>query len=173
MANGMPKLPLWYHQVPDILGQLETAGMPPVLDRPAIEKLFGVRRRQAIRLLGAAKGYQVGKTFIVDRQTLVEFLENLEKSGAAPEARARKRRVALAINEVASYAQAQKVQVHAGPDALRRQPAGLPTAIDLVAPGKLQIQFRSAEDLLARIVDLAAAATNDFAAFRKLCEQRP
>ena len=163
----MPKLPLWYRRVPEILRQLQSPGIPPVLDRPAIEELFAVSRRQAIRLLGAAHGYQVGKTFIVDRQALVDYLQTIEKSGAAPEARARKRRIALAIHEVANYAAAQRVEVRTSPDAFRRRPADLPAAIDLIAPGKLQISFRGAEDLLAQIVELAAAATNDFPAFRK------
>jgi hypothetical protein len=39
-----------------------------------------------------------------------------------------------------------------------------------VAPGKLQISYRGAEDLLACLVELAAAATNDFPAFRELYE---
>ena len=168
----MPKLPLWYRRVPKILRQLQSPGVPPLLDRPAVEELFAVRRRQAIRLLGAANGYQIGKTFVVDRQALIEYLEGVEKSGVAPEARARKQRVALAINEVANHLEAQRVQIQTSPDALRRRPAELPAAIDLVAPGKLQISFQGAEDLLAQIVELAAAAANDFPAFRKLYEGR-
>jgi hypothetical protein len=168
----MPKLPLWYRRVPEILEQLRSPGSPPFLDRPAIEQLFCLGRRQAIRLLGAAQGYQVGKTFLVERAPLIDFLEDREKSGAAPQARARRRRVAAALNEVANYAAAQRVQVRTSPDVLRRRPANLPAAIELVAPGKLQISYRGAEDLLAHIVELAAAATNDFPGFRKLYEGR-
>jgi len=168
----MPRLPLWYLRVPAILGRLRAAGMPPVLDRPAIEELFAVSRRQAIRLLSAANGYQVGKTFIVERQALIEFLEGLENSGAAPQARARKQRVVAALNEAAHHAAAQRVQVPTNPDVFHRQPAHLPAAIELVAPGKLQISYQGAEDLLAQIAELAAAATNDFPAFRKLYEGR-
>jgi hypothetical protein len=168
----MPKLPHWYRRVPDILRELKTHGMPPILDRPAIEGLFAVRRRQAIRLLNAANGYQVGKTFIIDRRSLIDYLEGIEKSGAAPEARARKQRVAFALAEAAQYAQAQRVQVRTSPDALQRRPADLPAAIDLIAPGKLQISFQSAEDLLAQVVELAAAAANDFHAFQKLYRGR-
>jgi hypothetical protein len=167
----MPKLPGWYICVPAILEQLRSPGSPPFLDRPAIEKLFSIRRRQAIRVLAAARGYQVGKTFMVERQGLIEFLEGIEHSGAAPEARARKQRVAAALNEVANHAAAERVQVRTSPDVFRRQPANLPSAIKLVAPGKLQISYRGAEDLLAKIVELAAAATNDFPAFRTLYEE--
>ena len=168
----MPKVPGWYVSVPAILKQLRGAGVPPFLDRPAIEKLFSVRRRQAIRVLSSASGYQIGKTFVVDRQALIEFLEEIEKTGAAPEARARKQRIATALNEVANHAAAQSVQVRTARDAFRRRPDQLPSAIELVEPGKLQISYRGAEDLLARIVELAAAAAHDFPAFRDFYEGR-
>ena len=167
----MPQLPLWYSRVPAILDQLRSPDAPPFLDRATVESLFHVRRRQAIRLLGAADGYQVGKTFLVERQSLIAFLERLENSGAAPQARARKRSVAAALNEVANHAAAQRVQVPATADIFRRRPADLPPAIELLAPGKLQISYRGAEDLLAQIVELAAAAANDFPGFRKLYER--
>jgi hypothetical protein len=166
----MPQLPLWYSRVPAILDQLCSPAAPPFLDRSAVEALFHVSRRQAIRLLGAAEGYQVGKTFLVERRALIAFLEELENSGAAPQARARKRSVAAALNEVANHAAAQRIQVPATADVFRRRPADLPAAIELVAPGKLQISYSGAEDLLAQIVELAAAAANDFPGFRKLYE---
>lgn len=172
LAKAMPKLPLWYRRAPEILKQLQSPSAPPFLDRAAIEQLFQVSRRQAIRLLGASPGYQLGKTFLVERASLIDFLEGHEKSGAAPEARARRRRVATALNEVANHAAAQGVQVRTNPDIFRRRPADLPAAIELVAPGKLQISYHGAEDLLAQIVELATAASNDFPGFRKLYEGR-
>jgi len=168
----MPKLPGWYPSVTAILQQLRDPGAPPFLDRPAIESLFSVRRRQAIRVLAAASGYQVGKTFVVDRQALIGFLEGIEHSGAAPQARARKLRIATALNQVASHVAAQRVAVSTPADILRRQPANLPSAIELVGPGRLQISYDGAEDLLAKLVELAAAAANDFPAFRRLYEGR-
>ncbi len=168
----MPALPSWSVRIPAILAKLRHPGMPPVLDRPAIEELFGLRRRQAIRLLGATRGYQVGKTFIVDRQSVIDYLEILDRYGAVPEAGARKRSVAHAITEVANYAEAQRVQLPTSPGSLRRIPTDLPASISLVSPGKLQISYSTAEDLLARVVELAAAATNDFPAFRKRYESR-
>lgn len=166
----MPQLPLWYARVPKILRQLRSPGTPPLVDRAAIEELFQVSRRQAIRLLGAARGYQVGKTFIIEKQTLIDYLQNLENSGIAPAARARKQRVAMALREVANHTAAQKVEIRTQPDALRRQPADLAGAIERVGPGKLQISYKDAEDLLARVVELAAAAANDFPEFRRRYE---
>lgn len=166
----MPAQPSWYLRLPGILDELRAPGAPPFLDRPAIEKLFRVSRRQAIRLLGAADGYQVGKTFLIHRDALIECLERVEKSGISGQARARKERVVSALNEVVNHAAAQRVQIRVDPHVFRRRHDGLPAGIELVAPGKLQISYTRAEDLLAHIVELASAATNDFAAFRKLYE---
>ena len=166
----MPAQPSWYLRLPEILVQLRAEGAPPFFDRIAVEKLFRVRRRQAIRLLGAARGYQIGKTFLVERQSLIDFLERVEASGAAGQARARKDRVLAVLNEVSNHAAAQRVHIGTGTDVFRRKPADLPDSIELVAPGRIQISYAGAEDLLARIADLAAAATNDFPAFRKRYE---
>ena len=166
----MPAQPSWYLRLPEILAQLRAEGAPPFFDRTAIEKLFRVRRRQAIRLLGTSRGYQIGKTFLVERQSLIDFVEQVEASGAAGQARARKDRVIAVLNEVSNHAAAQRVHIGTGPDVFRRKPADLPDSIELVAPGRIQISYAGAEDLLARIADLAAAATNDFPAFRKLYE---
>src|SRR5690348_6898092 len=99
----MPKAPNWYSRIPDILGALRRPGAPPLLDRDAVEGLFRVSRRQAIRILHAARGYQVGKTFIVEREALAQFLDELENSGGSRQVRTRKQRIAAALNEVANY----------------------------------------------------------------------
>ena len=46
----------------------------------------------------------------------------------------------------------------------------LPAAIERVAPGKLQITYSGAEDLLARVAELAATATRNFARFQEIVE---
>ena len=154
----MPKAPSWYARIPDIVAHLSQVDAPPLLDRTAIERMFDLRRRQAIRLLHAADGYQVGKTFIVERRTFVDFLKGLERSGAPRQTRARKARIAAALNEVVNHAEAQRVVI--------RPHACSADAIEVVAPGKLQISYDGPEDLLARLVELASAAAHDFPAFR-------
>lgn len=166
----VPAQPSWYLRLPEILASLRAEGAPPFLDRPAIENLFRVRRRQAIRLLGLARGYQVGKTFLADRQSLIGYLEQVSSSGAPAQARARKERVLAALNEVASHAAAQKIHARTTSEVYRQRPGDLPDSIELVAPGRLQISYNGAEDLLARIAELAAAAANDFPAFRRIYE---
>jgi len=167
----MPAQPLWHLRIPEILARLRAPGAPPFLDRPAIEQLFRVRRRQAVRLLNTADGYQIGKTFLVDRPALIGYLEDLERSGVSIQARARKQRVLTALNEASGHLAAQRVQIPTGPAGLGQRVADLPSAIQVVAPGRLQIAYSSAEELLGHIAALVAAATSDFPAFRSRFER--
>ena len=82
----MPAQSSWYLRVTDIVAQLHSPAAPPFLDRAAIEDLFHLRRRQAIRLMGACGGYQIGKTYLVDRGSLLRFLDRLTRKGVVDEA---------------------------------------------------------------------------------------
>lgn len=164
----MPALPGWYIRVPEILDSLKSPLAPPFLDRPAVERLFQVSRRQAIRLLGYCGGYQVGKTFLADRKEVVAFLQRVVKSGGASLALGRKRRVLEALHEVERSQVAQKTKIPA--EVFARRQVELSPAIERVAPGKLQITYHGAEDLLTRIVELTASASSDFPSFRKMVE---
>ena len=170
IAFGMPAQPFWHLRVPEIRAALSSPASPPFLDRPAIEKLFGLRRRQAIRILTACGGYQVGKTFLISREALVSFLEETARTGSVGQLRQRKLRISTALNEAANQVAAQRTQIRTDADVLRRRPDDLPAAIELVGPGKIQISYQGAADLLAQIAELAAAATNDFPRFRKIFE---
>jgi hypothetical protein len=169
--TAMPAQPSWHHRVPQILAILSDPACPPFFDRPAIETLFGLRRRQAIRILTACGGYQVGKTFLAGRETLLGFVSGVEQSGAVEVASLRRRRLSAALNEAANHTAARMTRIAAPPDKLAADRCGLSPAIELVAPGTLIIRYQGATDLLARIAELAAAATSDFPRFRKLVEE--
>ena len=162
----MPAQPSWHVRVPEILAALSVPESPPFLDRSAFEQLFQVRRRQAIRLLVQCDGYQVGKTFLAGRESVISFLESVKQSGGAAAARGRRVRIGAAINEAVNHLAASQPRVQARP-ALG---ASLHPGIEFPAPGKVQITFTDATDLLTRIVELATFATNDFARFRKVFE---
>ena len=165
----MPAQASWYLRIPEIVAQLHSPAAPPFLDRPAIENLFRLRRRQAIRLMGTSGGYQVGKTYLVDRASLLRFLDELARSGLVEEARKRKRRISEALDESANFVAAQRtrIQIESKP---QRRPTDLPPGIELIGPGRIQISYGCATELLARIADLAAAAAHDFPRFQKLVE---
>jgi hypothetical protein len=166
----MPTQPSWHLRVPQIRAALSSPTAPPFVDRPAVEALFGLRRRQAIRILTACGGYQIGKTFLVPREAVLDFLDRVEKTGAVEQAWRRKQRVSAALNEAAHQMAARNVRIATDPEGLPRSSGGLSPAIELVAPGKLQIRYQNVTDLLARIAELAAAATQDFPRFRRLFE---
>src|SRR5580704_18009310 len=72
----MPAKPAWLLKIPEIIPMLEAVD-PPVVDRAIIERLFGLRRRQAIEFLHRFGGYQAGRTFLVDRHVLMANLRRL------------------------------------------------------------------------------------------------
>src|SRR6185312_11990890 len=139
----MPAQTSWYLRVPEIVAQLHSPGAPPFLDRPAIENLFRLRRRQAIRLMGTCGGYQVGKTYLVDRASLLRFLDALTRTGLVEEARTRKRRICEALDESANIVAAQQTRIRIDSN-LRSRPADLPPGIELIGPGRIQICYEGA-----------------------------
>ena len=164
----MPAQPSWHVRVPEILAALSVPDAPPFLDRPAFERLFQVRRRQAIRLLSQCEGYQVGRTFLAGRESVISFLQSVNRSGA-PDASLRRRvRVGAALSEAANHLTARQTRVVA-----RRDPASaLHPAIELSAPGRVQISYDNAADLLTHLVELATLAANDFPRFQQVFEGR-
>ena len=169
----MPARPLWLDRLQEITRQLDSPGLPPLLDRPCIELLFGVKRRQAIRLLAALGGYQSGKTYLVPRDELARRLTELSQTGTAQLARERKARMVEAMANAQRDLAARLTEIPAAPDVETRQPQQIPATIRLAGRGTLEIQFSSAEDLLAQVVELASAASNDFPAFRRIVEGQP
>ncbi len=121
--------------------------------------------------MGVFGGYQVGKAFLVDRRELMAALERISASGAVAASLARKQRVLAAVNEASRRAVAASTEIRTDPAVFRRRPPELPAAIEIVAPGKVQISYHGAEDLLAQIVELASAAANDFPRFREMFEE--
>lgn len=169
--HHMPALPSWYGRVPDILATLSDPACPPILDRTTFEKLFRVSRRQAIRLMGFSGGYQIGRTYLIHRQSLIDFLEKVKETGVVEQVVLRKERILANLNQIPRQARARDTQIRTDPEALSRRPAELPEAIHLLAPGQLQIHFQNAADLLAQIVELASAAANDFPKFQNTFEE--
>lgn len=159
----MPALPSWYARIPEILAVLE--GAPPILDRPAFERLFQVSRRQAIRLMASSGGWQVGKTFVVDRDSLVRFLSGIQHSPGARHAQQRKQRILGLLRQRVVVASPGAVSEKSG-SGQRLSWEG----ISLAGPGRLMIEYANAADLLAKIAALATAAASDYPLFRESVE---
>jgi hypothetical protein len=167
----MPARPTWFARVPHILGSLQAETAPPFLDRPAVEILFGVRRRQAIRLLRRCGGYQVGRTFLVPRESVLLFLAAQQADEELPEIEAQKQHVADFLGQARQSLSLPRIRLST-PKPSKITFAGLPPGIHLT-PGRLAIEFESATELLEKLFSLSQALVNDFAAVERAWERPP
>jgi hypothetical protein len=159
----------WLLRIPEIREEL--AGMEvPVIDRAVFERLFGVRRRRAIQLMHYFGGYQAGRTFLLDRVQLMGQLEPLQASAEYVLEARRKQRLTEALERVRRHRAAARVVLPVDATRLDGRLVDLPDGIQL-EPGSLHVEFRKAEDLLAKLFELSKAAANDFEAFRNAAER--
>ena len=163
----MPDQPSWIEYVPEILETLEAPGTPPFLDRPTVEVLFGVRRRQAIHLLRHFGGYQVGKTFLAPREAVIRFLRDPLRWRAATDEKGRFERVASALGEARTELRQRRIPIPAQTETLQMEFAGLPPGIRLET-GQLVIQFAGPVELLEKLFALSQAFANDYASFERI-----
>jgi hypothetical protein len=159
----MPDKPLWYQRVPSILATLESSRVP-ILDRLSVERLFLLSRRQAIRVLAAAGGYQLGRTFVVERERLISWLRGIHATGQVTWACQRRERVLRVLREEAGSLPLRRVEVAVPrPSAipgLDRLPEGV-----TLEPRRLVIEFHAPVELLEKMVALTQALAADFDEF--------
>jgi hypothetical protein len=161
----MPEQPSWIDRLPEITRLLQAPDAPPFLDRPAIERLFGLRRRQAIAWMRRFGGYQVGKTFLVDRQVLLAFLEDpLRRHAADLEAR-RFRSVGELLACAREERHFRRISIPATRPLFPVDFAGLPAGID-IGQRELTIHFEHPQDLLEKLFALSQALANDYETFQ-------
>ena len=112
----MPAKAAWLLHIPEIVAMLETFDVP-VVDRSVIEHLFGLRRRRAIELLHRFDGYQAGRTFLVNRQVLIDHLRRLATGEEFQRETRRQERLELVIDQLRRHQAAARVKI---PGAARR-----------------------------------------------------
>ena len=141
----------------------------PVVDRAIIERLFGLRRRRAIELLHRLGGYQTGKTFLVDRQVLIESLRRLAAGEEFDRESRRKERLDGALDQLRRHQSVARVSIPVAADVFSRKLKDLSPGLAL-EPGHLHVAFSGAEELLGKLYELAQVASNDFDRFRATVE---
>ena len=166
----MPAEPQWLLRLPEIIEEL-AAMDAPVVDRSVIERAFGVRRRRAIYLLGRFGGYQVGRTFVVRREALLEALRRMAAGERFDYEKQRHERLADGLDRIRKQRRAAAVTVPVENPAPDMTPAGLPAGVRL-EPGRLTVEFRGVEELLGKLYGVAQSAAGDFAAFEAAATQR-
>ena len=149
----MPKPSDWTPLIPDALQQLR-AMRAKVVDRAALQQLFKIHRRTAIRLMHQLGGEQAGKTFLVDREHLIRELEAFLRSGST---------------EYPPRLSSQVRRLHAGADQIqfprvttpeRRTLDRLPPTIQ-ITPGRLVLQAATLRDLCAHLWVLLETCKED------------
>src|SRR5579872_3079872 len=162
----MPAQPTWFLHVPSILEQLRALSTP-LLDRTAVEKLFGVRRRRAHALMGRFGGFQTGRTFLVDRLELIAALEALQRGDDFDREQRRKQRLSAELETLHRQLPGRRVSIDVAPEVRDHVIADLPSGIHL-RPGELRVEFSGTEDLLRKLYELSQGILNDWGRFEAL-----
>ena len=164
----MPARAAWLLKIPEIIRMLQAFEVP-VVDRATIERLFGLRRRQAIELLHRLGGYQTSRTFLMDRHLLIEHLQRLAAGEEFDRESRRRERLDGSIDQLRRHQTAARVRIPVPPDVYNRKLKDLSAGVAL-EPGHLHVAFSGAEELLGKLYELAQAASNDFDRFRAAAE---
>jgi hypothetical protein len=165
----VPNKPSWLLRVNEILEDLGGAEMAahPFLTRAAVEKLFGLKRRQAIELMHSVEGYQIGKTLVVGRAKLTDWLQRASLGEQVWWEQVRHTRVEKVIAEVWQEREFRKQRAVVPLTTLELKLEGMPPTVSL-RPGELRIQFLGADDLFRQLFELAQAMKNDYERFKTL-----
>lgn len=162
----MPAPPNWLTRIPEILDWLR-AIESPVVGRQAIEEIFRLRRRQAIHLMHRFGGFQLGRTFVIDRLKLMDQLERLRADPKYWWEVARRKRFSQALTQIRAYSRASNVTLPVSMPCPNEAAPPLPAGVEL-RPGELRVQFHSAVDLLGKLYEVAQRAAADLEDFEKL-----
>ncbi len=162
----MPAKPAWYSRLPEILDALRATGSVPYVERETLERLFHVRRRRAHQLMSAFGGFQIGRTYLIDRGALIDALERIARGDPFSWEARRKAKLADVLNEAHQDFAGRQVKIPAYRHALPAWPAGV-----TLKRGELRIQFNDTEQLLKRLFELSQSILNNYDSFRHLAER--
>jgi hypothetical protein len=155
--------PLWYPRIPLVLRTLEEAGKAPFVTRSGIEKLLGVRQRQAIVLMHRWGASRIGRDLVLRRETLVAVLRSLLRGESYEIEQGRQEKLVAELRR----SRAAPLRFAAGP--AKVAVANLPAGVTLT-PGRIEVEFSTPKEAVERLYALALALVNDFGAFEKVAD---
>jgi hypothetical protein len=162
----MPTKKTWLLRVAEIREELK-AVEAPVIDRAMCERIFGVGRRRALQLMHSFGGWQSGQAFLVDRLALLQQLEPFQNGEDLLLEQRRRQRLSETLEQTRRYRAAARVILPVAGDTRPQTMVDLPPGVHL-QPGSLTVEFGQAEELLAKLFELAQAAAHDFDGFRRM-----
>jgi hypothetical protein len=124
----VPRSSEWIQQLPDALVELKGLASP-VVDRAILEKVLRIHRRVAIRLMGKFGGFQVGKTFLIERAQLIARLEEIARGEDYARELDRRAQLADVLERSRRLAPGRQVRITAPADVRGRLLADLPAGI--------------------------------------------
>jgi hypothetical protein len=143
----MPDKPSYLERLPVILDEARLPKPIPFFRRVDIEALFGLQRRQAIRLMHRIGAVRVSREIAVDQKDLIAWIELAVQSPDVAQEAARQCRVVDRIVELKAEtaARARRIVI---PDAAPVK--GLPEGVT-IEPGLLTVSFTTDEQLLENL----------------------
>lgn len=167
----MPRQPQWFPQLTSAIDTIELSPSP-VFDRAGLETLLRVSRRSAIRLLNEWGGYQLGKTFLIDRDDLLAALRAVKLGETYLRESRRRERLDANLDNTRSYLRSRLIKLPV-PAQQGYSAAAMPPGIEVIALGVLAVQFSTAEDLLGRLYELVQIAAEDLGRLEMLLQVHP
>jgi hypothetical protein len=167
----LPANPTWLRRLPQIRATLEEV-KEPFFDRSGIERLFGVRRRQAVVLIRKIGAFKLGHTYVVPRVRIRAFLTDPPLAKSARLERVRRSNLRYAIDEARRDVAARSVKISLSPVAKDATIAALPPTIRFAA-NELRVTFKDSADLLQQLFTLSQAIARDYAGFERILSGAP
>jgi hypothetical protein len=162
----MPAKPAWYAKLDEVVAQLEALPRPAV-DSATLEFLLGVGRRRAQQILAPCVTARLGANGLADRDQLVARLRRLAREGEAYYERRRRERLATVLEALRKERLSRpQLLIEAPAATAARRLHDLPPGVRLEA-GRITVEFDEPHQALEKLLALAMAIGNDFAAFEE------
>jgi hypothetical protein len=157
----MAPFPRWYSRIDIIRGRIQALSEAWV-DRPTIEKIFGLSTRQAQNLMQQMSGLRIGRSIVVRRQDLLRRIDEIGQTSPAAEEMARKSRLASRHAEDLRKWESSRKKVEPW------KSLNLPPGVRATAPGVLEIRSADIEELLTNLHAILRCYQDDPEAVERL-----
>jgi hypothetical protein len=161
----MPDQPTWHARIPLIIESLEKSE-ELLLDRFSLERLLHLSRRQTLRVMSSLGGYQIGCSYVVERQVLLRQLKSIQAQAHVERLLRRKRRIWQSLQKERDTLQARSIPIKSGSLPSLTTWAALPEGISL-RPGALTITYSEPQELLRRLYILSQILAKHYESFLK------
>lgn len=163
----MPAKPGWISRINEICSELEALPRPFV-DRATVEILLQVGRRRAQQILAPCVSQRIGSNGLADRDAVIRRLRDIAEGEDERYEIERRRKVAGLIEGLRrERIERPQVLVEARVKVMAQQFRNLPPGVT-IAPGRIIVEFSQPQQALEKLLSLAMAVGNDYAAFERM-----